>query len=27
LHDRVMVDDPRMARDYYKAFCAIAKHR
>ena len=27
LHDRVMVDDARMARDYYRAFCAIAKNR
>jgi hypothetical protein len=27
LYDRVMVDDARMARDYFKAFCAIAKNR
>ena len=27
LHDRVMVDDPRMARGYYKAFCAVAKNK
>lgn len=25
LHDRVFVDDYRAARDYFRAFCAIAR--
>lgn len=27
LHDKIMVDDYKMAREYYKCFCAIAKNK